>query len=186
MENGKLYSAAFELQEFIEKQCWDFAFIGGLALLRWGEIRFTQDVDATLLTRFTDESDYIDAILRAFRSRYPNTKEFALANRVLLLFASNDIGIDISLAGFDYEEIMIERSSYFQYAKNIALRTCSAEDLIILKAFADRDKDWHDVDTILVRQKGKLDLDYVLETLAPLCELKEDEKIMPRLEKLIS
>ena len=37
------------------------------------------------------------------------------------------------------------------------LLTCSAEDLIVLKAFAARGRDWVDVEGIIVRQAGALD-----------------------------
>ena len=35
--------------------------------------------------------------------------------------------------------------------------TCSAEDLAVLKSFADRPRDWADVETIVVRQQERLD-----------------------------
>jgi len=43
-----LFTAAKEIQEYIHAQEWDFCFIGGLAVLRWGEMRMTQDVDLRL------------------------------------------------------------------------------------------------------------------------------------------
>ena len=42
--------AAAEVQAVCEAQQWRFCFIGGLALLWWGEPRETVDVDVTLLT----------------------------------------------------------------------------------------------------------------------------------------
>lgn len=42
-----------------------------------------------------------------------------------------------------------------------------AEDLLVLKAFADRPKDWVDVDGIIVRQTGRIDWAYVRDQLAP-------------------
>ena len=44
--------AAAEVQAFCEELGWRFCFIGGLAVLRWGEPRETVDVDLTLLTGF--------------------------------------------------------------------------------------------------------------------------------------
>jgi len=60
---------------------------------------------------------------------------------VLLLKAPSGVGLDISLAGLPFEERLIERSSLFTYPPAVPLRTCSAEDFIVLKAFADRPKD---------------------------------------------
>ena len=42
--NG-LFQAALEVQGFMQRQQWRFCIIGGLAVLRWGEPRLTQDVD---------------------------------------------------------------------------------------------------------------------------------------------
>ena len=44
--------AAIEIQQFCQAREWQFCIIGGLAVLRWGEPRATQDVDITLLTGF--------------------------------------------------------------------------------------------------------------------------------------
>jgi hypothetical protein len=56
--------------------------------------------------------------------------------------------------------------------------------LIVLKAFAGRGRDWVDVEGMIVRQKGKLDWDYIREQLAPLAELKDSPGIMEQLEAL--
>lgn len=47
--------AAAELQSFCDAHRWRACFIGGLAVLRWGEPRETVDVDLTLLTGFGGE-----------------------------------------------------------------------------------------------------------------------------------
>ena len=51
---NEVINAAAELQSVCESQGWQFCFIGGLALQRWGEPRETVDVDLTLLTVFTN------------------------------------------------------------------------------------------------------------------------------------
>lgn len=60
-----------------------------------------------------------------------------------------------------------------------------AEDLIILKAFAERSKDWGDVESIVLRQGGKLDTSYILKSLTPLCELKEAPEIIEKLRRIL-
>ena len=54
-----LLDAALRLQQFCQTQQWRFCFIGGLAVQRWGEPRFTQDADMTLLSGFGNEPDRI-------------------------------------------------------------------------------------------------------------------------------
>jgi predicted nucleotidyltransferase len=178
-----LISSAEALQKFCESRNWRFCIIGGLALQFWGEQRLTKDVDLTLLTGFGEEEIYIDALLQKFASRIEDAKNFALRNRVLLLQTANGIGIDISLGAFPFEELMIGRAEYQQYLPNVKLRICTAEDLIVLKSFADRAKDWSDIETVLIKQT-RLDWTYIFEQLTPLVELKEAPEILLKLEKL--
>lgn len=178
-----LLRAAADLQAVCDAHGWRYCFIGGLAVLRWGEPRETVDVDLSLLTGFTNEDAFVSVLLGAFAPRIPDAAAFAQANRVLLLRADSGVGLDIALAGLPFEALVIERSSVFTYPQEIGLRTCSAEDLIVLKAFADRPKDWMDIEGIVIRQSPSLDWTYVRDQLAPLAELKDAPELMARLEQ---
>jgi hypothetical protein len=175
--------AAAELQSFCESQCWRFCLIGGLALQRWGEPRETVDVDLTLLTGFGHEEPFIGALLQRFEARVPNAAEFALANRVLLLRANSGVGLDIALAALPFEEAAVERSTVFPFSESTPLRTCSAEDLIVMKAFAARPKDWIDIEGIIIRQARQLDWRHIWNHLSPLAELKGAPEILNELER---
>ncbi len=180
---SKILRAALELQEFCQSRKWRFCFIGGLAYQPWGDPRATLDADITLLTGFGNEESYVDTLLARFPPRRNDAREFALRNRVLLLWSSDGIGIDIGLGALPFEERSIERSSHRKIAPGCSLRVCSAEDLIVHKAFASREQDWIDVDKILMRQGKKLDTGQIFEELRPLVALKEDDTILPRLEQ---
>jgi hypothetical protein len=171
MNMHRVFVAAVSLQSALEEVGHPFCFIGGLALQRWGETRFTQDADATVLTRF--------------ESRHAEGLDFALRYRVLLLEAENGVGLDVALGVFDFEARAIERSSLWRLTEGSALRTCSAEDLIVHKAFASREKDWMDIHGILLRQGSKLNIAQIFEELRPLVALKDDITIVPRLEAMI-
>ncbi len=179
---NEVIRAASELQAVCQSQGWRFCFIGGLALQRWGEPRETVGADLTLLTGFGGEEPFIQILLQHFEGRLPELAQFARDRRVLLLKSSTGVGLDVALAGLPYEELVIQRSSLFDYPLNVALWTCSAEDLVVLKAFAGRGQDWVDVERIIVRQSGKLDWDYIYAQLAPLAELKESPEILAQLE----
>jgi hypothetical protein len=178
----ELVRAAAELQTLCEKERWRFCFIGGLAVQRWGEPRETVDVDLTLLTGFGGEEPFIQRLLLEYAGRVDDPAEFARVNRVLLLRAPSGVGIDIALGALPFEESVVSRSTLFSYTGTV-LRTCSAEDLIVLKAFASRARDWIDVEGIIVRQTGKLDWAYIDRELRPLAELKEAPEILRELEK---
>ncbi|MBN1837703.1 MAG: nucleotidyl transferase AbiEii/AbiGii toxin family protein [Spirochaetales bacterium] len=178
-----LFQVAAGLQSFLLEREWRFCFIGGVALQRWGEPRVTQDVDCTLLTGFGKEPQFVSELLGRYQPRIEDAEAFALRNRVLLVSESG-IGIDISLGGLPFEALLVQRASSFRFLPEIELRTCSAEDLIVLKAFADRRRDWADIEGIVVRQRGRLDWRYVYGQLRPLCDLKEDLGIVDTLKAL--
>jgi len=181
---NEVFLAAMEVQKFLRSKHWSFCIIGGIALARWGQPRTTVDVDLTLLAGFGSEEAYIDILLANFESRVEDSREFALRNRVLLLNASNGTGIDVALGGFPFEERLVQRATEFDYSRGVQLLTASAEDLVILKAFAGRSQDWADIEGVLIRQGSALDWDLIVEELTPLCELKESPETVNRLLQL--
>jgi hypothetical protein len=154
------FAAAREWQEFLLNRGWRLCLIGGLALLRWGEPRFTRDVAVTLLAGFSREDGFIQTPLGAFRSRISDAGEFAQRNRVLLLEASNGVPLDIALGGLPLEAQAVEMSTEFEFEPGCLPRTCSAEDLIVQKMFAFRSRDVLAVEVLAVRMRGQLDWDY--------------------------
>ncbi len=181
-----LYMTALEVQRICEGKGWPFCIIGGIAVQRWGEARFTKDVDLTLFTGFGGEERFLDFWLKDFQLRPPCSRTFALANRVLLLISPRGVPIDVAFGGTDFERRSIERSSLWPMPEGESLRTCSAEDLLVHKCFANREQDWVDVDGILARQKGHLNLRLVRKELKPLVELKDEPEIITRLDHKIT
>jgi hypothetical protein len=180
-----VFAAALELQTFCSHKDWRFCFIGGVAVQRWGEPRLTVDADLTLLTGFGREESYVDALLGAFRARARDAREFALRRRVLLVQASNTIPLDVSLGAIPFEERVVERASDFAIQEGAKLRTCSAEDLVVLKAVAARDQDWADIRGVAARQSARLDRRLIEREVLPLLEVKDDPAALDRLRRLL-
>lgn len=181
---NSLFQAGIDIQKFLSTLDRPFCFIGGLAVLRLGNIRMTQDIDLTVFIPFGQEDHFIEQILQNYPARVSDPHVFASKNRVLLINAKNGIPVDISIAGFPFEEQMITRATNFEFAPGIFLKTCSAEDLIVLKAFANRPIDWVDIEGIIFRQK-KLNTQQITQQLYPLCELKEDMTILTEVNQLL-
>jgi hypothetical protein len=53
------------------------------------------------------------------------------------------------------------------------------------KAFAGRDRDWLDIEGVVIRQGEDLESGLVLRELAPLAELKGDHDAVERLRTLL-
>jgi hypothetical protein len=178
-----LFVAAAAVQDLCRERGWDFCFIGGLAVLRWGEPRLTRDIDLTILAGFGAEEGVVDGLLDRFEARIEDARQFALRNRVALLRAANGVPVDVALGALDFEQRAVVRASPWD-VKEAQLLTCGPEDLIVHKAFAGRDRDWLDVEGIVIRQGANLDSDLVLRELAPLAELKGDHGAVERLRTI--
>jgi len=66
----------------------------------------------------------------------------------------------------------------------IEIRTCSGEDLIVLKLFASRPLDIRDAEGVIFRHRENLDWTYIEEQLTPLAEAKEEPEILQTLNSL--
>jgi hypothetical protein len=179
-----IFAAALEVERVVRTAGFPFCFIGGIAVQRWGPPRMTADVDLTVITGFGGEEKYVDALLASFRGRIGDAREFALRHRTLLLVASNAVHVDVALGAMPFEEHSVERASAFAISGHESITTCSAEDLVVHKAFAGRDKDWGDVRGIVVRQP-RLDHELIWSELLPLLELREDSATEARLRVLL-
>lgn len=179
-----LFAAALYVQEFLEARQWRYCFIGGLAVLRWGEMRATGDIDLLVLTGIGNDEHFIDGLIDRFRSRVADPAEFALSNRVILLTTASGVPVDLSMGGIPFEASVVARARRHDFAPGVGLQICSAEDLVVLKAFADRLQDWRDIEGVLLRTAAQIDWEYVPVQLEPLCALKESPEILRRLEEL--
>lgn len=145
--------------------------IGGVALQRWGAPRATLDVDLTVLVEFGAERRAAIELLQHFTARIVDAENFAVRNRVLLVRDSDSVPIDIAFGAMPFEERSVDRSSVWVVGAE-RVRTCSAEDLVVHKAFANRAQDWVDIDSVIIRQPS-LDWALIETELRPLLDLKE-------------
>jgi hypothetical protein len=86
-----------------------------------------------------------------------DARDFAPQNRVVLLSSESGIPIDVALGAMPFKERATDRATDFVLQEGAAPRTCSAEDPVIFKAFAGREKDWLDIEGIVLRQAGRFD-----------------------------
>ena len=162
----------------------EYCWIGGVAYQRWGDPRQTVDVDGTIFAGFGREKEFAQKLSQIYRPRIDDFLTFAVVNRIVLLESNEGLGIDLSLGGLPYEERMIERASDWAVAGHGTIRTCSAEDLIVLKSFASRPQDWIDIEKVIIRQGERLDRQLIVQELQPLVELKEEPEIIRHLQNL--
>ena len=177
---GLLEEAAL-LQATLDQSGFRFCFIGGIALQCWGQPRYTQDLDVQLAVEFGSEMDAATRLSGLVELRAPDAVTFAASSRVFLGRTELGTPVDIAFGGTDYEERVLTRASM---QPEFGIRVCSAEDLVVMKAFAGRDQDWVDVSTILMRQGGRLDWRLIEQELLLLVALRGESKLPHRLVEL--
>ena len=155
-----------------------------MANFRWGTPRLTNDLDLRVLTGFGAEATYAAALLAEFESRISDAAAFALRNRVLLLRTPDGFGLDVALGAMPFEADAIARSTNVEIVPGAVLRTCSADDLIVHKAFAARPQDWVDIEGVILKQRGQLAWPQIWSDLAELAELKEAPELLTELERI--
>jgi predicted nucleotidyltransferase len=165
---------------FLEENGYRYAVIGGIAMSQWGYVRYTQDVDIKILVPDTN----YDAVRQAIRASFPQrARSHAPENPLIVAVTIDSVIVDFLLAIPGYEELIIEGAVQRDFG-GWSARICSAEDLIIQKAVAGREKDWPDVEGLLIEQQGKLDEAYIEDWLTQFAEALENPDILRQYQKL--
>ncbi|VVB97767.1 Uncharacterised protein [uncultured archaeon] len=181
---NKFEDALKDVQEFLKKQGVPYMVIGGIGNLVWGEPRLTVDIDITVYISEMRERDFIKEAESRFRILVENPDEFVKKTKVLPIEITEGIKGDIIFAGLDYEKKAIERAVEVEISKNNRVRVCTAEDLIIHKALSEREKDWQDIEGILLRRGNLLDKKYIINWLSQFASALDKPGIQKRFEEL--
>jgi hypothetical protein len=161
------------------------AVIGGVAVSLLSEPRYTRDIDATVVL---DDKKWDAFLARAaefgIRPRASDALVFARETRMLLLQHDiSGIPLDISMGTLEFEQEMIDRALPIRVGR-LTIPVATPEDLIILKAIAQRPQDLTDIATILDSQKD-IDLARIHRLVASFALTLERPEISAELERLI-
>ena len=177
------YEAAWEIHQFLTKRGLAYAIIGGMAVQKWSDPRFTRDVDLAVAAPLTTGSaPLVRLITGHFPSRSADPVDFAGKTRMVLITASNGVEVDISLALPGYEDQLFARAVDYEIEPGKAIRLCSAEDLIIHKCVAGRPQDISDIQGVVDRQGKKLDAAYIRRWLKDFSDVLANGDILERFE----
>jgi hypothetical protein len=177
---------AWALHQFFASRGIRYAIIGGIAVQRWGQPRFTLDVDFTVLIPPGEERPLLKALVDTFAGRRADAVEFALRHRILLLHVPGAADADISLGLPGYEDELVARTVEHDLGDGRNVRLCSPEDLIIHKAVAGRPQDLLDLEGVILRQGRSLDVAYIRRWLHLFSDLMGDHEVLQRFEMLWS
>lgn len=168
---------------FLDENNVPFAVIGGIANAERGRPRATEDADLKILIRDKTISEFRKLAEERFT---PHRRPWlGKAESALIVSVEPEPGmvVDMLAAVFPYEERAIQRAEIIK-VDGVPLPICTAEDLIIHKAISNRSQDWIDIEGVLIRQRGKLDLSYIRNWLTQFAEALENPEILTRFNHL--
>jgi hypothetical protein len=129
--------------------------VGGVAVSLLGRPRFTRDIDALV---DLDEARWPDLVEAAHRARIVPRIEgalpFARRSRVLLLrHTPSQIDIDVILGGLPFERATVAAAQP-RSVGDLTVRLPRVEDLMIMKAVAQRPQDLLDLEGLMAAHPG--------------------------------
>lgn len=174
-----------QVDAFLKEHGIPYVIIGGIANAVRGEPRATHDADLKVLVQGMTIASFralAEAQFKPYRRPWLGGAESSL---IISLEVASDMIVDMLVAVLPYEELAIRRAEMIE-VEGLSLPICTAEDLIIHKAIADRPKDWLDIEKILMRQSGKLDIEYVRSWLIQFADALEKPALVAQFNRLLS
>lgn len=161
--------------------------IGGIAVIARGVPRQTIDIDAAVLGRAVSLEDLFAALgAHGIVPRIPDAEDFARRQQVLLLkHRPTATTLEVSLAWLPFEQEALERSSPVDF-RGIEVPVVQAQDLIVYKAVAWRDRDKADVERLLLLHADELDLAFIRDMVRQFAEALEEPARVSEFEELVS
>lgn len=160
-------SLEFQLKQLVKlmsDEKADYAILGGIAVSIYGEPRLTLDIDVSLTLDINKIDNFFKKAKKYGFSPIPlNIKKFIKATGIIpMKFSKNKVvgKCDFIIAQNALEYIGIKRA-LLKKIYSIKVKLISPEDLIIHKITSSRPRDIEDLQGILIRQRGKLDIRYI-------------------------
>ena len=138
-----------------------YMIIGGQAVLLYGELRLTKDIDITLGVG-VEKLPVITDTVKALGLTVETDELDAFVRDTMVLPVSEPktgIRVDFIFSFSPYERQAIERASAVSF-DDIPVRFAALEDVVIHKVIAGRARDIEDIKTILLKNPG-YDKDYI-------------------------
>jgi hypothetical protein len=175
--------ALHEVKTFLDRNGVQHLVIGGIANAVWGRPRATRDADFKVLLGEQSIDEFVALISTKFQFRINDPVAFVKATYVAPIYASSGIEVDLGLGFLPYEEEAVKKGVEIE-VEGVSFLVCTAEDLIIHKAISEREKDWSDIEGILIRQGKQLDQKYIGDWLNQFAEALERPSLLTKYEGL--
>jgi len=159
LENQLIESFIVVNQLLTEKKV-RYCLIGGIAAGFWGEPRYTQDMDFTVISH----TGSLDAINELFEKAGYKTDPKGSSQLMVLGKDKQQFHADFILAETEYQDWVVQRALPVQVF-GVKVPICTPEDLVILKMIASRRQDLLDIEKTLEKSSKNFDWKYVTQWL---------------------
>jgi len=164
-ETPSLLRTLQKLVQIFEREKIDYMLIGGLVLPAYGQIRTTQDIDLATTIKDAETLRHMFEELR--KKNFEITTTPSLDAACIYLFDRENV-VDVEIwqrpDGVTFDKQLLQRRTHLPLAENLLAWAIGPEDFIINK-LARKDRrvqDEADVVSVLVRQKDRLDENYLV------------------------
>ena len=168
---------------FLNQHNIPYMLIGGVANAMWGQVRATRDADFKVSLGDRSIAEFRQLVGQQFSHRPTMAPPQLQPPHIIHVWATTGVAVDFFVSVFDYELRAIAHAAD-AVIEDVPIRICTAEDLIVHKAIANRAQDWIDIEGVLIRQRAKLDQAYILNWLRQFAEALETPDIVTRYEQL--
>ncbi len=177
-------AALADLKEALAALRVDWYVFGAQAALIHGAARVTADIDVTLRLGKVTPARLASALKRqGFQLRVADPA-FVRTTRVLpVVHVRTSVPADLVIAGPGLEDAFLERATVHDLG-GVRVPVARAEDVIVMKVLAGRDKDLDDVASILAARAAVLDVKYISTTLTMVQEALGQSDLLPIWERL--
>jgi hypothetical protein len=174
------------LTEWFSDAQLDAMVVGGVAASILGRPRATRDIDALAMLAEDKWAAALDAAERhGIAARIEEPLEFARRTRVLLLrHVESGIDIDLILGRLPFEEQAIARGNFHDLG-GVNVKLPTVEDLLIMKAIAQRPRDLRDMEGLLDANPGA-DVDAVRRWVREFSSAMTMPDLLEGFEKLLA
>ncbi len=148
------------LNQFFQRHKIRYCLIGGIAAGYWGEPRYTQDVDFTVVSH----TGSLKEILKLLSKEKFKVEKKGDSQAKITHFKTKSCHADLILSEIPYQDWVVQRAIPVTIF-DITVPICTPEDLIILKLIANRRQDLLDIEKTLEKNSAQLDKNYLKEWL---------------------
>lgn len=160
--------------------------IGGIAVIARGVPRQTVDIDAAVWAERLDVDHLVSVLSRHdIEPRIEHAAQFARERQVLLLrHRPTGTPLEVSLAWLPFERAALDRADPVVFG-GVTIPVAQAEDLIVYKAVAWRDRDRTDIERLLLLHGSAVDLGRVRAIVAQFAAALDEPERVDQFEALV-